>query len=156
LFELNIPVEDLKTYAQELGSDCPFFIQSAPCFASGRGEILEPVNLDLSGYSFLLIHPEIHIETARAYSGVRPETPVTDLKKSILQPIPEWNKTVHNDFEIPVFKAYPSLRKIKEKLYTAGALFAAMTGSGSTIYGIFPKGELPEIRIERASKTIIR
>jgi 4-diphosphocytidyl-2-C-methyl-D-erythritol kinase len=152
-FELNIPAEKLAEYALALGSDCPFFLQSDPCFATGRGEILEPVKLDLSGYSFLLIHPEVHVNTTRAYSGITPANPTHHLKKSILQPIAEWNSTVHNVFEISVFETHPFLRQIKEKLYETGALYASMTGSGSTLYGIFPKGKLPELRLDRTSQS---
>jgi 4-diphosphocytidyl-2-C-methyl-D-erythritol kinase len=154
-FELNIPNEKLSEYALTLGSDCPFFMQSAPCFATGRGEILEPVKLDLSGYSFLLIHPEVHVNTTRAYSGISPAKPAHHLKESILQPISEWKTTVYNIFEISVFEAHPFLGQIKEKLYETGALYASMTGSGSTLYGIFPKGKLPEFRLDGTSQTRI-
>jgi 4-diphosphocytidyl-2-C-methyl-D-erythritol kinase len=154
-FNLDIPEEKLRDYALELGSDCPFFMQSAPCFATERGEILQPVELDLSVYSILLIHPEIHINTASAFSGIVPSPPAHSLKKSITQPISEWKKTIQNVFEISVFEAYPFLRHIKEKLYESGALYASMTGSGSTLYGIFPKGRLPEVRLDRSSQTRI-
>ena len=155
-FNLKISDEDMKLYALEMGSDCPFFLQSLPCFASGRGEILEPLNLDLSGYSILLIHPEIHVETARAFMRIRPEAPAHPLRESILEPLTEWKNTIRNAFETPVFEEHPSLKKIKEKLYDAGALYAAMTGSGSTIYGIFQKSHLPEIHVEKATQTHIR
>ncbi len=154
-FNLNIEPSRLSVFALELGSDCPFFLQSSACFATGRGEKLEPVPLDLSGYSLLLIHPDIRIETAWAFSKIRPATPSYDLKKSILEPIENWVSTIRNDFEVPVFNAYPSLRKIKEKLYEAGALFASMTGSGSTIYGIFEKGNRPAVIIENALQTFV-
>ncbi len=155
LFELNIPDVKLAALALELGSDCPFFLQNDPCFARGRGEILEPVALDLSGYSFLLIHPEIHINTSRAFSAVRPAAPVHDLKKSIQLPITEWKKTVYNVFEDSVFETHPPLKQIKEKLYAAGALYASMTGSGSTLYGIFPKDKLPELILDQTLQTRI-
>jgi 4-diphosphocytidyl-2-C-methyl-D-erythritol kinase len=152
-FELKIPMEDLHEYALELGSDCPFFMQSAPCFASGRGEILEPVLLDLSGYSFLLVHPRVRVETAWAFSKIKPAIPDYDLRKSILRPVPTWPGIIKNDFEKAVFQAHPSLKKIKERLYDAGALYASMTGSGSTVFGIFNKGALPVIDIENAGQT---
>jgi 4-diphosphocytidyl-2-C-methyl-D-erythritol kinase len=154
-FDLKISRNELYAYALELGSDAPFFLQSAPCFASGRGEILEPVPLDLSGYSFLLVHPEIKIETAWAFSKIKPANPEYHLKESILKPVQNWAATIRNDFEIPVFKENPSLKIIKEQLYTAGALFASMTGSGSTIFGIFKKSELPDISIKHARQTRI-
>ena len=154
-FNLEISSSRLDGYALELGSDCPFFMQSSPCFATGRGEILEPVSLDLSGYSLLLIHPEIRIETAWAFSAVKPGAPPSDLKKSILGPVESWVATIRNDFEEPVFQVHPSLQKIKKKLYAAGALYASMTGSGSTIYGVFKKGALPVIDVENAKQTFI-
>lgn len=154
-FELKISGGDLHAYALELGSDCPFFMQSAPCFVTGRGEILEPVPLDLSGYSFLLVHPGIRVETAWAFSKIKPAWPDYDLRKSILKPVYTWPGIIKNDFEKPVFNAHPSLKKIKEQLYTAGALYASMTGSGSTIFGIFNKGTLPVMDIENAVQTRI-
>ena len=155
IFDLQISVADLETYALELGSDCPFFIQNMACFAGGRGEKLEPVPLDLSGYSILLIHPDIRIETGWAFSKVKPAETKSDLKKNILEPVHNWQKTIHNDFEKPVFEIYPILQKIKDQLYNAGALYASMTGSGSTIFGIFYKSALPEIFIENACQTRI-
>ena len=154
-FNLQIPAKEMKEFAAEMGSDCSFFLQSDPCFAGGRGEILEPIKLDLSGYSIILVHPEIQIETTWAYSRIKPAKPNHDLKESILQPVQSWRHLIHNDFELPVFEEYPQLRKIKEELYAAGALYAAMTGSGSTIFGIFDKSELPAIFFANTRLTII-
>ena len=154
-FDLRISYSALNEFALELGSDCPFFIQSQPCFASGRGEILEPVSLDLSMYSFLLIHPEIRIETVWAFSKIKTSSLTYELKKSILNPIQYWKNSIFNDFELPVFELHPSLQKIKEKLYAAGAVYASMTGSGSTIFGIFNKSALPAIGVENATQTFI-
>jgi 4-diphosphocytidyl-2-C-methyl-D-erythritol kinase len=150
-FSLPLSSDELFSYALELGSDCPFFLQDAPCLASGRGERLEPVSLDLSGYSFLLIHPQIKINTAWAYSKIKPARPVAPLTEVIHQPIGSWAATLHNDFERPVFEEFPFLKTIKEKLYSAGALFASMTGSGSTLYGIFSKGGLPDLQVDHAT-----
>lgn len=156
LLDLAISLEQMNRYALELGSDCPFFMQDAPCFAEGRGEILKPVPLDLSEYSFLLIHPEIRIGTAWAYSMIKPALSKYDLKASIQQPIEDWMNIIQNDFEIPVFTEYPELLKIKEKLYEYGAAYASMTGSGSTIYGIFKKSTLPvSFEVENAKQTRI-
>ncbi|HXB30064.1 MAG TPA: 4-(cytidine 5'-diphospho)-2-C-methyl-D-erythritol kinase [Puia sp.] len=157
LFDLHIPGKEMDDYALKLGSDCPFFMQSSPCIARGRGEILEPVSLDLSAYSILLVHPEIRIETAWAYSKIKSSLPENDLKKSILQPVQNWANSIRNDFELPVFEVYPAIRKIKEKLYMSGAIYAAMTGSGSTVFGIFKKSELPDsLEVENARQTVIR
>ncbi|HET7002411.1 MAG TPA: 4-(cytidine 5'-diphospho)-2-C-methyl-D-erythritol kinase, partial [Puia sp.] len=144
-FDLKIPSGLLSAFAAELGSDCPFFMQSAPCFATGRGEILEPLTLDLSNYSLILIHPDISINTAWAFSGIKPSLPQYNLKNSISKPIKDWVYTISNDFEPPVFEAHPQLQIIKNRLYDAGALYASMTGSGSTIYGIFEKSSVPDV-----------
>jgi 4-diphosphocytidyl-2-C-methyl-D-erythritol kinase len=146
-FNLNMAAEKLAAFALELGSDCPFFMQNEPCFATGRGEILEPTALDLSSFSFLLIHPGIHINTSLAFSVISPAPPDHNLKQSLLLPVTEWKERIKNVFEIPAFKAHPVLKQIKEKLYAEGALFASMTGSGSTVYGIFPKGRLPKRKL---------
>jgi len=154
-FNLNISAEKLAGFALELGSDCPFFMQNEPCFATGRGEILEPAALDLSSYSFLLIHPGIHINTSLAFSGISPAPPAHHLKESVRAPVTDWKKILSNVFEIPAFRAHPVLRQIKEKLYLEGALYASMTGSGSTIYGIFPKGGLPKHKLDLGQETVI-
>jgi 4-diphosphocytidyl-2-C-methyl-D-erythritol kinase len=130
-------------------------MQSHPCFASGRGENLEPVVLDLSTYSFLLIHPEIRIETTWAFSKIKPLASGTDLRKDIFKPIETWCEIIRNEFEIPVFGFHPVLKQIKEKLYESGAIYAAMTGSGSTVYGIFPKGTRPVAGFENLRQTFI-
>jgi 4-diphosphocytidyl-2-C-methyl-D-erythritol kinase len=155
-FNLQIPEQEKKNYAARLGSDCPFFLHSDPCFAKGRGEILEPVKLDLSSYSILLIHPDIQVKTDWAYSRIKPGDPVQSLKESILQPVYNWPHLIFNDFELPVFEEYPQLRKIKDDLYTAGALYAAMSGSGSTIFGIFNRSELPVIHFPNSWQTAIQ
>jgi 4-diphosphocytidyl-2-C-methyl-D-erythritol kinase len=155
-YDLQIPSQTLKEYALTLGSDCPFFLQSGACFASGRGEILEPVTLDLSDYSMLLVHPELHIDTAWAFSRMKPAAPEYDLRKSIQEPVLHWNQTISNGFETTVFETYPVLQKIKERLYASGALYASMTGSGSTLFGIFPKSDFQVFEVEQASVTFLR
>ena len=155
-FNLKISSGILTAYASEIGSDCPFFMQSAPCFATGRGEILEPLPLDISNYSLLLVHPEIRINTAWAFSKIRPSIAKYSLRQNISKPVQDWIYTIFNDFEPPVFEAYPQLEIIKNRIYEAGALYASMTGSGSTIYGIFDKSAVPEITFENASQTVIR
>ncbi len=155
-FHLNISSGNLSAYASDLGSDCPFFMQSAPCFATGRGEILEPLALDISNYSLLIVHPEIPINTAWAFSKIRPSLPKYNLKQSISKPVQEWIHTISNDFEIPVFEAHPQLQVIKNQLYDVGAIYASLTGSGSTIYGIFDKSNVPEVAFENATQTVIQ
>jgi 4-diphosphocytidyl-2-C-methyl-D-erythritol kinase len=139
LFNLNISKEQLLQYAASLGSDCPFFVFNEACHATGRGEILEPLSIDLSGYTIALVHPGIHIATAWAFQQLTPHTKSESIQSIIQKPISEWKALLINDFEAPVFKAEPTLLAIKEKLYQIGAIYASMSGSGSSLFGIFPK-----------------
>ena len=136
-FTLNLTSAQLQDYASQLGSDCPFFIVNKPCFASGRGEYLLPININLSPFKIILVNPSIHIDTSHAFSGIMPKLPIKSVKEIILQPITTWKQELINDFEIPVFENYPEIKKIKETLYEQGALYASLTGSGSTVYGLF-------------------
>ncbi len=136
-FSLNLTSARLQDYALQLGSDCPFFIINKPCFASGRGEHLLPVNIDLSSFKIILVNPSIHINKSLAFSETMPKQPIKSIKEIILQPIKTWERELINDFEISVFKNYPEIKKIKETLYEQGALYASLTGSGSTVYGLF-------------------
>ena len=132
---------DPKTFMRislSLGSDCPFFIQSIPSIASGRGEVLQPFSVDLSQYKILVINPGIEISTQWAFSKVVPKTG-HDLANWLVQPIESWKENIHNDFEEPVFREYPAIGEIKKRLYENGALYASMSGSGSSVYGIFKK-----------------
>ncbi|MBI3883422.1 MAG: 4-(cytidine 5'-diphospho)-2-C-methyl-D-erythritol kinase [Sphingobacteriales bacterium] len=142
-FNLNISEEQLLSYALMLGSDCPFFIINKPAFAAGRGEILEPVTINLSLYDLILIHPGIHINTRWAFSQIKPALPKKPIRTIIQQPINTWKQELVNDFENPVFEKYSVVREIKETLYTNGAVYAAMSGSGSTVYGLFEKTVTP-------------
>lgn len=137
LFELNISIEQLKVYAAELGSDCAFFIEKFPQLASGRGEVLEPFNVTLNGKIIVLINDGTHISTQEAYSNVTPKQPVKNIQEVLNLPISKWKNTLINDFEEGAFKNHPQLKGYVEKLYQSGAEYAAMTGSGSTIYGLF-------------------
>ena len=143
-FQLQIPREKLLQYALQLGSDCPFFIINQPCYASGRGEILQPVQLNLSACSFLLINPGVHVNTGWAFSQLTPAPAPQLLTTIIQQPVTNWPALLHNDFEVPVMAHHPELKAIKDKLYEKGALYASMTGSGSSFYGIFPKNQVPQ------------
>jgi len=126
-------------YSLLLGSDCPFFLLNKPCFASGRGEILEPLELSLAGYRLVLINPGIHINTGWAFGQLKHKQliPSVSLKAAILEPIQSWQTSIINDFEVPVFEAFPLLQQIKDQLYKEGALYAAMSGSGSSLFGLF-------------------
>lgn len=142
---LNLTVEQLLDYSLQLGSDCPFFIINKPAYATGRGEQLEPISLDLSVYGFVIVNPGIHVPTGAAFSWLTPAKPDVSLKELINLPITEWKGRITNDFEEAVGMRYPQIIEIKNQLYTAGAVYAAMSGSGSTVYGIFPAGEKPSL-----------
>lgn len=143
LFDLNISIDDQKKIASILGSDCPFFIENIPQFATGTGTTLTPIDLDLKGYHLVLLNVGIHVSTKEAYTDVVLNQNNQDLKECIKKDITEWKNELSNDFEMNVFKQYPNLEEIKSSLYEQGALFASMTGSGSTMYGIF--NELPKL-----------
>jgi 4-diphosphocytidyl-2-C-methyl-D-erythritol kinase len=136
-FHLNLSTDQLINYALQLGSDCPFFIINKPCFASSRGEVLEEILLDLSAYKIVLINPGIHINTGWAFSNITPALPEKSIKEIIQQPVNTWKDELKNDFETAVFSAHPAIKEIKEALYAQGAIYAAMSGSGSTVFGIF-------------------
>ena len=139
MFALDLDRETLIRYAKELGSDCPFFIINKPCYATGRGEQLEKLDLDLSPYRILIVNPGIHINTGFAFSHIQPAVPEKSLKEIIKNPIERWKEDLQNDFEKVIFPKHPEIGGIKELLYRSGAIFASMSGSGSTVYGIFPK-----------------
>lgn len=144
-FHLNLTQDQLLQYAAQLGSDCPFFILNQPCLAQGRGELLEPVNLDLSSYQIMLVHPGIHINTGFAFSNITPAFPKKSISEIIQQPIFTWKDELINDFELPIFEKYPEIKAIKDVFYANGAVYASMSGSGSTVFGIFERQQVPEI-----------
>lgn len=144
-FQLNLSTEQLINYALQLGSDCPFFIVNQPCFATGRGEKMQPVPVDLSQYQIVIVNPGIHVSTPWAFKQLQPEQPQRSLQELILMPVEEWKNFITNDFEIPVFKAHPEIESIKDNLYNAGAVFAIMSGSGSTVYGLFAADANPAL-----------
>lgn len=136
-FELGLSKDQLASYAASLGSDCPFFIYNTPMYASGRGEIFTPAPNLLEGCTVLLIKPPFGISTPEAFAGIKPFQPEYSLSSNLELPLIEWEGLVTNDFENHLFIKYPSLESIKQRLYDLGAVFASMSGSGSTIYGIF-------------------
>lgn len=148
-FALGLTTTVLTLYAQRLGSDCPFFIMNKPCFATGRGDTFHPVDCDLSSYKIVLVNPGIHISTAWAYSKVKPSGPLGHLPDIIAQPVETWKDQLTNDFEKPVFEVFPALMALKEQLYDAGAVYASMTGSGSTFFGIFRSSSFDEGALRR-------
>ncbi len=129
--------DKLLEVALKLGSDCPFFIHNQPCFATGRGEMISPIDLDLSGLYILLVNPGLHVNTGKAYSLSKPKLPETSLNMLIKNDQKEWASSIKNDFEEVVFSIYPEISNIKENLYKMGAIYASMSGSGSTVFGLF-------------------
>lgn len=128
---------NLAKIALSLGSDCPFFLKNEPCFAKGQGEILETIGLNLSGYYILLVNPGIHVATGVAYSQSTPRPAPINLKVEVQKPMELWKESIINDFEKVVFRHHSEIENVKTKLYNLGAVYASMSGSGSTVFGIF-------------------
>lgn len=137
LFDLRLTVDRLRDLAGQLGSDTPFFICPEPMVARGRGERLTPIEVSLKGWWIALVKPDAGVSTAEAYRSVEPHQPSIMPADAVRRPIEEWRSVCVNDFERPIFAKIPFLGQIKEELYAAGATFAAMSGSGSTVYGLF-------------------
>lgn len=139
LFVLGLTNTQLIKYAQQLGSDCTFFIENKTAYAFNKGDDLEAFELDLSAYKIKIEYPNIHIATAEAYAGIIPKQSETNLKQLIQEPIAKWQKSIENDFETSVFPNHPSIKALKERMIADGALYASMTGSGSAVFGVFEK-----------------
>lgn len=136
-FKLGLSENQLLEYALQLGSDSPFFIINKPCIATSRGEELNRLEFHLANYKILIVNPGIHINTAWAFSQIKPSIPEISIEEIITQPIISWKDELINDFEEPVFNYHPEIKTIKEVLYQHGAFYASISGSGSTVYGIF-------------------
>lgn len=137
LFELGIPEEKQMEMAARLGADCAFFINNTPAFATGIGNILTPVPLSLKGYHLVLVKPDVHVSTVEAYRGVTPSRPEISVADIVNHPVSEWKNLLINDFEKSIFAIHPQLGIIKQMLYDHGAVYASMSGSGSTLFGLF-------------------
>ena len=140
-YNLQIPQAKLLDYALQLGSDCPFFIINKPCFAIGRGEVLSPIEIGLSAYKIMIVNPGIHVNTGAAFGalGANNFSPKNMLAQKIKADIKTWKTEIKNDFEIPVFKQHPEIAAIKNLMYENGAIYSAMSGTGSSVFGIFTK-----------------
>lgn len=137
LFDLQLSNDTLTDMARELGSDCAFFVENKPLLAYEKGDVFEDVSLSLKGYYIVVVVPPVSVHTAMAYSKVGTQKNRESLKNIMALPIESWQDELYNDFEYPIFEMYPDIRKVKEKLYKAGAVYASMSGSGSAVYGIF-------------------
>ncbi len=142
---------ELLSLALKLGADCPFFIYNRPMFAGGIGEKLEDIKLDLNGYWLGVIKPDVYVSTRDAFGGIIPREPEYDLRAIARLPVEEWQGLMKNDFETTIFRKYPELQEIKDFLREQGALYASMSGSGSSIFGIFPDKESARIALENHS-----
>ena len=136
-FELGLTIDQLKSYAVRLGADCSFFLENQPAFASGIGEKLNAIEVSLKGNSLVLVKPPFGVGTKEAYSSIKPAIPVIRLSEAILQTPEKWQESVFNDFEPSVFKLFPKIAEIKIKLLDIGTFYAAMSGSGSSVFGLF-------------------
>ncbi|MDO3642733.1 4-(cytidine 5'-diphospho)-2-C-methyl-D-erythritol kinase [Mucilaginibacter sp. L3T2-6] len=136
-FNLKMSDEQMIGYARRLGADCAFFIQNKPVFAFEKGDEFESIRLDLSKYEIVVVMPPVHVSTAEAYRGVTPAQVNDSLMDLIYEPVNEWKKFIKNDFEVSVFKNHPEIRGVKAALYEAGAIYASMSGSGASVFGIF-------------------
>lgn len=145
LFSLGLEGEKLVHYASLLGSDCAFFTRGSAQFATGKGDLMEDVGVDLSGLYLAVVVPDIHVATADAYNMVVPHMPDHSVKEVVKLPLEAWKDMLANDFEKPVFTRFPAIGEVKRMLYDAGAVYASLSGSGSAVFGIFR--EMPELTI---------
>lgn len=137
MFHLGLSEQQMIDYAARLGADCAFFIKNGPCYAEGIGERLEDIQLDLSGWHIAVVRPDIPVPTKEAFSRIRPHFPVKNCRDIVMQPVETWRDQLVNDFEESVFALHPEIGLVKEKLYKMGTTYAAMSGSGSTLFGLF-------------------
>ena len=136
-FQLGLTDEQLMQYAAKLGADCAFFILSRPCYAEGIGEKLQPIDMSLNGYHIAVVRPDIPVPTKEAFSRIHPHYPAQNCRETVMQPVETWRETLVNDFEESVFALHPEIGDIKQQLYDMGATYAAMSGSGSALFGLF-------------------
>ena len=154
-FNLEWSDENLEEYAAKLGADCAFFIRNTPTYAEGIGNIFSPISLSLKGYQIVLVKPDIFVSTRDAFAQIKPHRQEIPLKEVIKQPIEEWKERMVNDFEESVFPQFPAIREIKEKLYEAGAIYAAMTGSGSSVFGLFRPEDNKSVKEDFGEKAFV-
>lgn len=145
-FGLQLSDGELEEYAARLGADCAFFINNRPTYAEGIGNIFSPVSLSLKGYQIWLVKPDLFVSTRDAFSQIKPHRPAMSLKEIVKLPVEEWKGCMVNDFEESVFPQFPAIAEIKEEMYRQGAVYASMSGSGSSVYGLFrADAALPDV-----------
>ncbi len=154
IYCLDLSVPQLQDLARQLGSDCAFFIESTPVIATGKGDQFEPIDIDLSGFQIVVVVPPLHCSTPEAYAMVEPKRPKESIKEIITMPVEQWKSHLVNDFEESAMSRYPVIREIKEGLYSQGAIYAAMSGSGSAVFGIFsPQSAVHSLQMDASFKT---
>lgn len=136
-FNLGMSEQQMIDYAAKLGADCPFFVVNRPSYAEGIGEKLEPIALDLKGWYLAVVRPAIPVSTKEAFSLITPRHPEKNCRDIVTQPVETWREELTNDFEKSVFAIHPEIGAIKDRLYEMGAIYAAMSGSGSSLFGLF-------------------
>lgn len=136
-FGLGLSPEQMEDYARKLGADCAFFIRNKPVFAFDKGDEFEDIKLDLSAYKIVLVMPDEHVSTAEAYRGVKPAPVRESLYDQVKTPLAAWRGQIKNDFEAHIFRDHPVIRGVKAELYEHGAIYASMSGSGASVFGIF-------------------
>ncbi|EJX08459.1 4-diphosphocytidyl-2-C-methyl-D-erythritol kinase [gut metagenome] len=152
LFELKLSTEQLEAYAVRLGADCAFFIQNRPTFAEGVGNVFSPINLSLKGYQYVLVKPDIFVSTREAFAHITPHRPEHAVKETVLRPMIEWRDRLVNDFEASVFPQFPAIGELKKLLYSRDALYASMSGSGSSVFALFaPDAVLPNLKFDEGT-----
>jgi 4-diphosphocytidyl-2-C-methyl-D-erythritol kinase len=137
IFQLHLDSDTLRSLAVQLGMDCPFFIENIPALSTGRGELLQPVSLQLNGFYLLVVKPSIHVSTAAAFAGIKPVLRENSIAEFAALPVNDWKNDLQNDFENTVFELYPEIENIKFTMYRYGAVYSAMSGSGSAVFGLF-------------------
>ncbi len=144
--KIGLSAETMENYARQLGADCAFFIGNKSVFSFEKGDRFEEIQLDLSAYYLVLVMPPIHVSTAEAYGGIKPQVSKHYLQSTLKLPLEEWKALVENDFEKSVFQHHSKIKAVKEALYKNGALYASMSGSGASVFGIFnQKPDLQEL-----------
>ena len=156
MFRLGLTAQQMIDYAARLGADCPFFILNKPCYAEGIGEKLEPISLDLSGWHLAVVRPDIPVPTREAFSLITPRHPAVNCRDIVMQPVETWRDSLTNDFEKSVFTLHPEIGAIKDRLYDMGAAYAAMSGSGSSLFALFRQPvDLSSFNEQGTFKTLI-
>ncbi len=152
LFGLGMSTAQMAGIASEIGADCPFFIYDRPMVATGIGDVFTPCEVNLDGVPVLIVKPKVHVPTRDAYSRVTPRTPDIDLSALLSSPVEEWQGRLVNQFEDSVFPLHPEIAALKEELLDMGAAYASMSGSGSSVFGIFPGADSAKLSLVAAER----